>query len=263
MGDVVPKNTHTTIKEVARKLSADEGLSYAAAQRIAARWAAHEGPSDEELDAAERAAEQYDPALWYAMQSGSEIPGWMFGRQGYPMQAEKPAPYCYTLPVRSLAHPEQVAALSLFARPTAYKGEAGLIIEPLTFFPPADTRVPGYGHWGNCWSVQLHNLGLHYNRVPHLATPGWTATITRGAEPSAPVRLHVAHADGYVLFDADAALPPDWVAYTGVVPEGIPVFCGPGAGMPIPDPLDDDEADMMLQTADLNAGRVPVTVREA
>ncbi|NUR01388.1 MAG: hypothetical protein HOY79_34135 [Streptomyces sp.] len=259
----MPKSTHTTIKEIARELRDAEGLTYAEAQRVAARWVDHQPPTEEELTAADEEAVKYDPLTYYAMQPGSEIPGWMFGREGYPVRAEAPAPYCYTRPVRSLAHPEQVAALSLFARPTVYRGEAALIIEPLTYFPPADTRLPGYGHWGNCWSVEVHELGLHYNRVSHLAAPGWTATVTRGAELSAPVRLRLAHADGYVLFDADAALPPDWLARVRVHPEGIPVFCGPGAGMPIPVPLDDEEADLMLQTADLNAGRVPFTVREA
>ncbi|MFF1284318.1 hypothetical protein ACFVY4_26700 [Streptomyces sp. NPDC058299] len=257
----MPKHTHTARKEAARELADDEGLGYAEARRIIERWAAHQPPTSEELEAADEVS--YDPVLHYAMTPPSEIPGWMMRTIDFPMRVESPSPYCYAHRVQSLSDREQHAVLSLFARPAIYDSEAALVVEPFTFTPPADTRIPRYGHWGNCWTVELHDAGFRYNRVSHLAAPGWSATITRGPEPSAPCRLRVAHDDGYVLFDEDTPLPPDWLARTGVHPEGVPVFCGPGAGLPVPPQLDKEEADLMLETADLIVARIPFTVREA
>jgi hypothetical protein len=257
----MPKHTHTAMKEAARELADAEGLGYAEARRIIERWATHQPPTHEELAAADEIP--YDPALHYAMTPPSEIPGWLIRMCDYPERSNAPAKYCYPHPVTSLADREKVATLSLFARPAIYDDFAALIVEPLTFTPPADTRIPGYGHWGNCWTVELHDVGFRYDRVSHLAAPGWSATVTRGPKPAAPCRLRIAHTDGFVLFDEDTALPPHWLARVPAHPEGVPVFCGPGAGMPVPPDLDTEEADLMLQTADLIVARVPFTVREA
>ncbi|MFE5037144.1 hypothetical protein [Streptomyces sp. NPDC056683] len=257
----MPKNTHTAAKEAARILADDEGIGYAEARRIIERWNAHQVPTAEELAAADDLP--YDPVLHYAVTPPSEIPGWVMSTEDYPMRVDGPSPYCYAHKVQSLAHREQSATLSLYARPSIYGPEPSLIVQPFTFAPPAETRIPGYGHWGNCWTVELHDAGFRYNRVSHLAAPGWSATVTRGADPSAPCGLRIAHVDGYVLFDDDTPLPPDWLARTRAHPEGVPVFAGPGAGLPIPAQLDKEEADLMLATADMIAARIPFTVREA
>jgi len=262
----VSKHTHTALKEAAQKLAAAEGLNHAEAHRIVSRWAAHEGPTDAEVEAADAATAGFDPLFYYASQPPSEIPGFLM-RMGsdYPqLRSEGPAPYCHPHPVQSLANSEQETVLSLTARPDVFDYLPALVVEPLTYTPPTDGRVPpGYGYWGNCWSVELYDVGFRYNRVSNLAAPGWSATVTRGPEPSAPCHLRVAHEGGFVLFDAPTPLPPDWLVRTRVHAEGLPVFCGPCAGAPVPQRLDDEQVDMLLETADLTVARIPFTVQEA
>jgi hypothetical protein len=260
LGDAVSKHSHTALKGAARELAEEEGLTYAEARRIIERWAAHEGPSDDELQAAD--ATEFDPVYYHA-RTTSEIPGYLMRMTDYPEHSPSgPAPYCYPHTVPSLANPEQKAVLSLTARAAIYGQEAALIVEPLTYTAPA-ARLPGYGYWGNCWSVELHDQGFRYNRVSNLATPSWSATVTRGPEPSAPCTLRLANEGGYVLFDGGSPLPPDWLARVRVHPEGVPVFCGPCAGAPVPAWLEDSEADELLETADLIVARIPFTVTGA
>ncbi|MFG3287246.1 hypothetical protein ACGF3G_00280 [Streptomyces sp. NPDC048179] len=252
------KHAHTALKETARVLADEEDLAYGQAHRIVKRWATHEAPTDDQLRAADETP--YDPGSHYAMTPPSETPGWLKRTVDYPVCADAPAPYCYARPVPSVADPEQKAVLSLFARTAFYGPEAALIVEPLTYTPPADTRRGAYGHWGHSWMVQLYDQGFRYDRVSRLAAPGWAATVTRGPEPSAPCRLRLAHVDGYVLFDEDTPLPPGWLARVGVHPEGVPIFCGPGAGLPVPPSLEQNEVGIMLESADLIVARVPFTV---
>jgi hypothetical protein len=253
----VSKNSHTAIKAAAQDLAEAEDLTYTAARRIIERWSTHQGPTDEELAAAD--ACDFDPMFWYACQPDSEIPGFLMRMHDYPERSDTPAKYCYPHPVQSLADPDKTAALSLTARPDIYDGAPALVIEPLWFTPPPG-GLPGFGHWGNCWTLRLHDVGFRY-RIGNLATPGWTATVTRGPEPSAPSTLRLAHVDGYVLFDAPTPLPPQWLARVNCHPEGVPVVCGPGAGRPVPEDLDDTEyVDGLLGTLDLVAARVPFTV---
>lgn len=255
------KHTDTALKEAARRIAAAEGLSYAAARRVAERWAAHPLPTDEELRIADET--EFDPIHWYAMNVG-EIPGHLMGIVDYPEhRPDGPAPYCYPHPLNSLADPEQTVVLSLTARPAVYRQEPALIVEPLTYTPPPNTHVPGFGYWGNCWSVRLHDEGFRFNWVGNFSAPGWAATVTRGAEPSAPCSLRITHFDGYVLFDEATPLPPNWLARVRVHPEGVPVFCGPCAGSVVPRRLEDARAESMLETGDLTAARIPFTVTEA
>lgn len=254
------KHNHTAIKNAARELADAEGLSYAAARRIIERWSTHQGPTEEELTAA--AATEFDPMWWYAS-TYSEVPGFLMRMSDYPARSDGPAKYCHPHAVRSLADPEKEAVLSLTARPDVYEGEPALVVEPLSYTPPPGGTIPGFGYWGNCWTVHLHDLGF-LDRISDLATPGWTAAVTRGVEPSAPSLLRLAHDSGYVLFDVETPLPPDWLARVRCHPEGVPVLCGPGAGHPVPTNLDDTEyVHRLLDTLDLVAARVPVTVTGA
>lgn len=255
------KHTHTALKEAARALADEEGVSYTEARRIVQRWADHQGPTEEELAAAD--ALEFDPLSWYASTT-SEIPGHLMRMDDYPQRSERPSPYCYPHTVRSLADPGKEAVLSLTARAAIYDELPALIVEPLTYTPPPGA-APGYGYWGNCWSVELYERGFRYNRVPLLAAPGWSATITRGAEPSAPCTLRLATQGwgSYVLFDGATPLPPAWLARLGAHLEGVPVFCGPCAGAVVPRWLDDEQAHQLLETADLIAARIPFTVQEA
>lgn len=250
------KNSHTAIKAAARELAEAEDLTYTEARRIIERWRTHEGPTDEDLAAADAA--DFDPVYYYACQPPSEIPGFLMRMHDYPARSDAPAKYCHPHPVASVADPELNAVLSLIARPDIYRGEPALIVEPLTFTPPPG-GLPGFGYWGNCWTLHLHDVGF-LDRIGNLATPGWSATVTRGPEPSAPSMLRLAHPD-YVLFDAPMPLPPSWLARVNFHPEGVPVLCGPGAGRPVPDNLGDEEyVDQLLDTLDLVAARVPFTV---
>ncbi|MGW7611894.1 hypothetical protein ACWGKW_32505 [Streptomyces sp. NPDC054766] len=254
------KNSHTAIKNAARALAEAEGLNYPEARRIIERWSTHQGPTDQELTAADTC--DYDPMFWYACQPASEIPGPFIRMHDYPERSDAPPKYCYPHPVPSAADPDKKAVLSLTARPDVYDEAPALVIEPLWFTPPPG-GLPGFGHWGNCWTLRLHDVGFRY-RISHLATPGWTATVTHGPEPSAPSTLRLAHADGYVLFDAPTFLPPEWLARVNLHPEGVPVVCGPGAGHPVPPDLDDTEyVAELLGTLDLVAARVPFTVSGA
>jgi hypothetical protein len=256
----VSKNTHTAIKNAARSLAEAEGLNYPAARRIIERWHAHQGPSDEELAAAD--ACDYDPVFWYACQPPSEVPGFLMRGDGYPARSDGPAKYCHPHDVPSASDSGGTAVLSLTARPDIYEGEPALVIEPLTYTPPLG-GLQGFGHWGNCWTLHLHDVGFR-DRISNLATPGWTATVARGPEVSAPCTLRLAHSDGYVLFDAPTPLPPSWLARVNSHPEGVPVVCGPGAGHPVPRDLDDTEYVYgLLGTLDLVAARVPITVTGA
>jgi hypothetical protein len=253
----VSKTSHTAIKAAAQELAEAEDITYTAARRIIERWVTHEGPTDEELAAAD--ATDFDPVYYYACQPPSEIPGFLMRMHDYPARSDAPAKYCYPHTVTSLADPEQKAVLSLMARPDIYSGEPALVIEPITFTPPQG-GLPGFGYWGNCWTLQLHDVGF-LDRIGNLATPGWSATVTRGPEPSAPSTLRLAHADGYVLFDAPTPMSPSWLARVNCHPEGVPVVCGPGAGRPVPSDLDDEEyVHQLLDTLDLVAARVPFTV---
>jgi hypothetical protein len=259
-GDAVSKTSHTSIKAAAQDLAEAESLTYTAARRIIERWSTHQGPSPEELAAAD--ACDYDPVFWYACQPPSEVPGFLMRMHDYPERSDTPAKYCYPHDLPSAADPAKKAVLSLTARPDIYEGEPALVIEPLTYTPPL-SGLQGFGHWGNCWSLHLYDVGFRY-RIGNLATPGWTATVARGPEPSAPSTLRLAHADGYVLFDAPTPLPPQWLARVNSHPEGVPVVCGPGAGHPVPRDLDDTEyVAELLGTADLVAARVPFTVSGA
>lgn len=254
------KHSHTAFKEAAQTLADAEGLSYAAARRIIERWATHQGPTDDELSAADAA--DFDPLFHYACQPGSEIPGFLMRMSDYPERSDGPAKYCYPHAVQSIARPEASATLSLTARPDVYEGEPALVVEPLTYTPPSND-MPGFGYWGNCWTVHLHDVGF-LDRIGNLAAPGWTATVTRGVEPSAPSALRIEHTSGYVLFDAETPLSPDWLARVRCHPEGVPVVCGPGAGRPVPASLDDSEYVLdLLCTLDLVAARVPFTVNGA
>jgi hypothetical protein len=260
MGDAVSKHNHTAMKTAARDLADEEGLTYAAARRIVERWAAHQGPTDEELRVAD--ATDFDPLFWYATQPPSEIPGFLMRMSDYPERSDGPAKYCHPHAVQSLANPGKEAILSLTARPDVYYGEPALVVEPLTYTPPP-AYLPGFGYWGNCWTIHLGDVGF-LDRISNLATPGWSATVTRRTEPSAPSALRLAHTDGYVLFDAETPLPPDWLARVRCNPEGVPVVCGPGAGRPVPPSLDDaDYVNDLLDTLDLVAARVPFTVTGA
>jgi hypothetical protein len=250
------KNSHTAMKDAARELADVEGLTYTEARRIVERWTAHEGPTDDELRAADET--EFDPSYYYA-RTTSEIPGFLMRMHDYPLASAEPAKYCHPHPVQSLADPGQEAVLSLTARSDVYYGEPALVVEPLTFTSPPGA-LPGFGHWGNCWTIHLHDVGF-LDRVSNLAAPGWSATITRGPEPSAPCHLRLAHEDGYVLFDAETPLPPDWLARVHCNPEGVPVFCGPGAGRPVPRSVDHvPYVNSLLDTLDLVAARVPFTV---
>ncbi|MFE9437035.1 hypothetical protein [Streptomyces sp. NPDC006640] len=254
------KHSHTANKTAAQELAAAESLTYAAARRIIERWATHPWPTDEELAAADAA--DFDPLFYYACQPPSEIPGFLMQVSEYPERSDGPTKYCYPHSVQSLAAPETSATLSLIARPTIYEGEPALVVQPVTYTPPPGAR-PGFGHWGNCWTIQLHDVGF-LDRISNLAAPGWSATVTRGPEPSAPCALRLAHEDGYVLFDAETPLPPDWLARVRCHPEGVPVVCGPGAGREVPTSLDDtDYVRDLLCTLDLVAARVPFTVSGA
>lgn len=251
------KNSHTATKDAARALADAEGLAYTEARRIVERGATHEGPTDDELRAADET--EFDPSCYYARTTG-EIPGFLMRMHDYPVASDGPAKYCHPHPVPSLAAPEQ-AVLSLTARSDVYFGEPALVVEPLTFTAPPGA-LPGYGYWGNCWTVHLHDLGF-LDRVGNLAAAGWSATVTRGPEPSAPCALRIVHKDGYVLFDAETPLPPDWLARIRCNPEGVPVFCGPGAGRPVPASVDDvPYVESLLDALDLVAARIPFTLAE-
>ena len=256
------KDTHTALKEVASALAEYEGIPYTRARRIVERWAVHQGPTDAELEAADGL--EFDPVMWYAMQPGSEIPGFVMERPEYPVPLPGPATGCYPLTVPSLADPERHAVLSLACRPAALhnalESEPVLIVEPFGWTGAG----PGFGLWAVAWSGQLHERGLDF-RIGALAVGGWTAIITPRTEVSAPCRVRIAHRDGYVMIDMETPLPPDWLARVRQHPEGMPVLCGPCAGARVPDGfvVDVEDIDVLLETADLIAARIPFTVRGA
>lgn len=252
------KGTHTALKEAARQLAEDEGLTYATARRIVERWQQHTPPSEKEITAAIQAAEDFDPT-WYYAKTASEIPGHMMMRQPadeegyYPRHDNAPAPYTYHRTMTRTAPSPAETVLSLIARPAIYREEVALIVEPVSFTGPDRA----FGLWANLWSVELHDLGFrsYYRQLP---AEGWSGHITPGPEVSAPSRLRLEHTSGYILIDVEVALAPDWVVFSRFHPEGVPVFVGPGAGATVPAALYDEQVNRRLATADLIVGRIPL-----
>jgi hypothetical protein len=167
------KNTHTALKDAARELADVEGLSYAEARRIVERWAAHQGPTDDELRAADET--DFDPLFWYATQPPSEVPGFLMRMHDYPERSDGPAKFCYPHAVQSLADPEKEAVLSLTARPDVYYGEPALVVEPLTFTPhPALSPASATGA----------TAGPSTSTTPASSTGSATSPPPAGRQPS-------------------------------------------------------------------------------
>jgi hypothetical protein len=211
----------------------------------------HVPPTEQEM--ADAAAIIYDPVYWQFQHDGT-LPPQMARRLGH-ITGPGADTYevCVPNPLR-LDRPAGTIAVTV--RPDQFRGEPALVVTTVAIVEGHDLPP---GQWWTSFGISLLERGWAYD-ADDTDTSGWRVECTPGPDPSAPVTVAITNPAGADLFRGPALVPPLWLVMARHDPAGIHVFAGQVSSTLMPQRLDDEKVEAMLDTGDLVVARIPITV---